>query len=144
MPAVQLGIDNLLATQPDWLRSVRIGLLANQASVDNRLRHTQNRLLEAGANLTAIFAPQHGYLGEQQANMIESDDFIDKHLFSRSQEDFAVIPNGVSAIPQMIDGQAFFFGWQTITGDFEAFKAARRAHLGDGVLMRAETISVQL
>jgi len=44
----------------------------------------------------------------------------------------------------MIDGQAFFFGWQTITGDFEAFKAARRAHLGDGVLMRAETISVQL
>ena len=71
-------------------------------------------------------------------------DFIDKHLFSRSPEDFAVIPNGVSAIPQMIDGQAFFFGWQTITGDFEAFKAARRAHLGDGVLMRAETISVQL
>jgi uncharacterized protein YbbC (DUF1343 family) len=80
MAAVQLGIDNLLASQPDWLRSARIGLLANQASVDNRLRHTQNRLLEAGANLTAIFAPQHGYLGEQQANMIESDNFIDKHL----------------------------------------------------------------
>jgi uncharacterized protein YbbC (DUF1343 family) len=80
MAAVQLGIDNLLATQPDWLRSARIGLLANQASVDNRLRHTQNRLLEAGANLTAIFAPQHGYLGEQQANMVESDDFTDKHL----------------------------------------------------------------
>ncbi len=80
MAAVQLGIDNLLASLPDWLQKARIGLLANQASVDNRLRHTQNRLLEAGANLTAIFAPQHGYLGEQQANMIESDDFIDKHL----------------------------------------------------------------
>ena len=80
MAAVQLGIDNLLASQPDWLRNARIGLLANQASVDNRLRHSQNRLLETGANLTAIFAPQHGYLGEQQANMIESDDFIDKHL----------------------------------------------------------------
>ena len=50
MAAVQLGIDNLLASQPDWLRSARIGLLANQASVDNRLHHTQNRLLEAGAN----------------------------------------------------------------------------------------------
>jgi uncharacterized protein YbbC (DUF1343 family) len=80
MATVQLGIDNLLTSQPDWLRSARIGLLANQASVNNRLRHTQNRLLEAGANLTAVFAPQHGYLGEQQANMIESDDFIDKHL----------------------------------------------------------------
>lgn len=71
-------------------------------------------------------------------------DFIDKHLYSRSPEDFAVIPNGVSAIPQTIDGQEFFFGWQTITGDFEVFKAARREQLGDGILMRAETISVSL
>lgn len=80
MAAVQLGIDNLLASQPDWLQSARIGLLANQASVDNHLRHTQDRLLKAGTNLTAVFAPQHGYLGEQQANMIESDDYTDKHL----------------------------------------------------------------
>ena len=71
-------------------------------------------------------------------------DFIDAHLFSKSAETFAVIPNGFSAIPQMIDGQEFFFGWQTITGDFESFKAARKKQLGDGVLMRAETISLSL
>jgi glutathione synthase/RimK-type ligase-like ATP-grasp enzyme len=71
-------------------------------------------------------------------------DFIDAHLFSKSAETFAVIPNGFSAIPQMIDGQEFFFGWQTITGDFESFKAAREKQLGDGVLMRAETISLSL
>ena len=71
-------------------------------------------------------------------------DFIDTHLFSRSLEAFAVIPNGFSAIPQVIDGQTFYFGWQTIAGDFEAFKQARKEQLGDGVLMRAETISVVL
>ena len=69
-------------------------------------------------------------------------DFIDKHLYSRSLENFAVIPNGASAIPQTVDGQEFFFCWQTITGDFEAFKIARREQLGDGVLMRAETITI--
>lgn len=71
-------------------------------------------------------------------------DFIDQYLFSRSKAGFAVIPNGVSAIAQVIDNQEYFFGWQTITGDFEAFKAARSEQLGDGVLMRAETISVVL
>ena len=69
-------------------------------------------------------------------------DFIDKHLYSRSLENFAVIPIGASAIPQIVDGQEFFFCWQTITGDFEAFKIARRERLGDGVLMRAETITI--
>ncbi len=80
MASVQLGIDNLLVTQPAWLKTARIGLLANQASVDGSLRRSRDRLLEAGARITALFAPQHGYFGEQQANMIESDDFIDQRL----------------------------------------------------------------
>jgi uncharacterized protein YbbC (DUF1343 family) len=80
MARVQLGIDNLLDMQPSWLRTSRIGLLVNQASVDSNLRHTRDRLVEAGAKLTALYAPQHGYFGEQQANMIESDHFIDEQL----------------------------------------------------------------
>ena len=80
MASVELGIDTLLTSRPAWLKNARVGLLANQASVDGRLRHTRDRLLEAGVKLTAIFAPQHGYFGEQQANMIESDDFIDEYL----------------------------------------------------------------
>jgi uncharacterized protein YbbC (DUF1343 family) len=80
MARVQLGIDNLLDMQPTWLRTARIGLLVNQASVDSNLNHTRDRLVEADAKLTALFAPQHGYFGEQQANMIESDHFIDEQL----------------------------------------------------------------
>ena len=57
MAAVQLGIDNLLATQPAWLKTARIGLLANQASVDHRLRLSRDRLLAAGVRITAFFAP---------------------------------------------------------------------------------------
>ena len=79
MATVQLGIENLLASQPRWLRTARLGLLANQASVDGSLQHIRDRLLEVGVNLTALFAPQHGYFGELQANMIESDDFADEH-----------------------------------------------------------------
>jgi hypothetical protein len=43
----------------------------------------------------------------------------------------------------MDDGE-YYFSWQVIAGDFEAFKQARRDQLGDGALMRAETISVVL
>lgn len=80
MASVHLGIDNLLSSQPAWLQSARLGLLANQASVDGHLRHTRDRLLDANVNLTAIFAPQHGYFGELQANMVESDHFVDDQL----------------------------------------------------------------
>lgn len=72
-------------------------------------------------------------------------DFFESHLFSReSTADFNVIPVGFSAIEQEIEGQKFYFSWQVIAGDFEAFKIARRDDLGDGVLERAETISVEL
>jgi len=80
MATVQLGIDTLLASDPSWLRKARVGLLANQASVDGTIRHTRDRLLQAGVRLTALFAPQHGYFGELQANMIESDDAVDGEL----------------------------------------------------------------
>ncbi|MGD8530960.1 MAG: DUF1343 domain-containing protein, partial [Syntrophobacterales bacterium] len=80
MASVHLGIDNLLSSQPAWLQTARLGLLANQASVDGHLRHTRDRLLDAKVNLTAIFAPQHGYFGELQANMVESDHFVDDQL----------------------------------------------------------------
>jgi len=60
MAAVQLGIDSLLSSDPSWLRTARVGLLANQASVDSTIRHTRDRLLQAGVRLTALFAPSTG------------------------------------------------------------------------------------
>jgi hypothetical protein len=69
-------------------------------------------------------------------------DFIDRHLWTETKEPFAMIPLGFSPIPQVIDGVNHYLTWQVVPGDFEAFKQVRRDELGDGALMRAESISL--
>ena len=77
-------------------------------------------------------------------------DFIDRHLYEGPNGGgvpdgaFRTIPLGCSPIPQSIDGEDFFFSWQVIAGDFEAFKQARRDELGPGALDRADAISLVL
>ena len=64
--------------------------------------------------------------------------------FRAKNADFSIIPLGASAIPQTVDGVEHFFAWQIVVGDFESFKIRRAAELGDGALMRADSISVVL
>ena len=49
------------------------GLLAHQASLDPQFVHTAQRLIDHDYDLKVLFAPQHGYAGYTQANMIEVD-----------------------------------------------------------------------
>jgi uncharacterized protein YbbC (DUF1343 family) len=68
---VTLGIDRALAS--GRLDGLRVGLVANPASVDINLRHTADRLLDApGVTLAALFGPQHGFHASAQDNMIET------------------------------------------------------------------------
>ncbi len=70
---VQTGLERCLADPPAVLRGAAFGLLMNQASVDSQGRYACDRLAERfPGRLRAIFSPQHGLWGEQQANMIES------------------------------------------------------------------------
>src|SRR5262245_40660378 len=72
-PVVQTGLERCLAEPPKTLRRRRFGLLMNQASVDHRLRYACDLLAEKfPGQLIALFSPQHGLWGEEQANMIES------------------------------------------------------------------------
>lgn len=81
MQRVILGIEQLKAFHPPWLREARIGLLVNQASLDSSSRHTKDIVAElAGGNLKALFSPQHGIKGEAQANMVETEDDVDPVL----------------------------------------------------------------
>ena len=48
------------------LRGRRVGLLAHPASVDRELRHAETLLPQAGAQLAALFGPEHGYSGQAQ------------------------------------------------------------------------------
>ncbi len=77
MGKVQLGIEKLLTSPPCWLEEKRIGLLTNQASVNSTLHHTVDLLVQSyPKTIKALFGPQHGFRGEKQDNMVESQDFI--------------------------------------------------------------------
>ena len=67
--SVRTGLDLLAAGEPDALRLVRgsrVGLVAHPASVDARLRHAIAVLADAGAEVVALFGPEHGFAGQAQ------------------------------------------------------------------------------
>ena len=72
----------------------RLGLLANQASVDSRLDSARDVISRRfPGQLKALFGPQHGYGGEDQDNMVETQDSMDPaldlpvlSLYSQSRE----------------------------------------------------------
>lgn len=81
MAGIATGLDQF--RQEFWkrLRGQSLGLLANQASVDSNLRNAKDvisRLLPG--QLRVLFGPQHGFTGEDQDNMVETDDFVDPEL----------------------------------------------------------------
>jgi uncharacterized protein YbbC (DUF1343 family) len=81
MKQVILGIQQLKAAPPPWLRQARLGLLCNQASIDSSSRPSSHIIAElAGKNLQALFSPQHGIIGQAQANMVETEDTLDPDL----------------------------------------------------------------
>ena len=80
MPALQSGLDRLLAT-PELrrpLRGRRLALLAHPASVTADLTHALDALAALpDLRITAAFGPQHGLRGDKQDNMVESPEFLD-------------------------------------------------------------------
>jgi uncharacterized protein YbbC (DUF1343 family) len=89
---MKLGSEILLASSR--LNGLRVGVLANPASVDHEFRHIAD-LLAASPDfkLTAIFGPQHGFRSDLQDNMIETPHVKDpKHgvpifsLYSETRE----------------------------------------------------------
>lgn len=75
MTGIRIGLEVLSAHPPAEVRERRLGLLMNQASVDQHMRYACDVIAEAcPGQLKRLFSPQHGFWGEQQANMIESPD----------------------------------------------------------------------
>lgn len=74
-----LGSERLIASPR--LKGLRVGVLANPASIDHGFGHVVNRLGQApDCTLAAIFGPQHGYQSTLQDNMIETPHANDKRL----------------------------------------------------------------
>jgi uncharacterized protein YbbC (DUF1343 family) len=74
-----LGSERLVTSSR--LNGLRVGVLANPASIDHGFGHVVDRLGQsADYTLAAIFGPQHGYQSNLQDNMIESPHAKDKRL----------------------------------------------------------------
>ncbi len=80
-PKVKTGLEVFLRSRIDAVNHLRIGLLCNQASVNSQLQSAVDLFADKfGQRLTAIFTPQHGFWGEEQANMIETQHSVHRRL----------------------------------------------------------------
>ncbi len=69
MTSVQTGLDRIASDDSDAVRLVRgrkVGLLGHAASVDRELRAASAVLAAAGAEVCALFGPEHGFAGAAQ------------------------------------------------------------------------------
>ncbi len=70
---IVLGIERLCEEHADLIKGTKVGLVCNQASVDQELRHSADVLKSVeGVQLTTLFGPQHGIRGDVQDNMVET------------------------------------------------------------------------
>ena len=94
-----LGSERLLASPR--LNGLRVGVLANPASIDHGYGHVVDRLGEAtNCTLAAIFGPQHGYQSNLQDNMIETPHAKDAR---RSVPIFSLYSETREPTPDMLD-----------------------------------------
>ena len=73
MSGIITGLDRLELEGHPGLEGRRLGLLANQASLNRRLESARDVLSRLyPGQLKALFGPQHGFGGEDQDNMVET------------------------------------------------------------------------
>ena len=81
MDTVLTGLDRFRDTYWEKLKGDKLGLLANQASLDSRLSSAKQVVVQLlPGQLKALFGPQHGYGGEDQDNMVETSHSYDREL----------------------------------------------------------------
>ena len=101
---MRLGSDVLLTSTR--LRGLRVGVVANPASIDHEFRHIVDRVAAAeGVTLAAIFGPQHGFNADLQDDMIETAHAEDGarripiySLYSETREPTSEMLGGLDAL----------------------------------------------
>lgn len=96
---MRLGSERLIASSR--LQGLRVGVLANPASIDHDFVHVVDRLSAApNCTLAAIFGPQHGFQSDLQDNMIESPHAKDQR---RNVPIFSLYSETREPTPEMIE-----------------------------------------
>ncbi|MBW3542944.1 MAG: DUF1343 domain-containing protein [Planctomycetes bacterium] len=135
--SLAIGLECCLESPLPVLRSGRFGLLMNQASIDRRCRPACDVLAEAfPGRLQALFSPQHGLWGQEQANMVESPH--ERHpvlgvpvysLYSETRRPLAHMLAGLDALVvdlADVGTRVYTFAW-TVAGCLEAAAEANVA-----------------
>lgn len=106
MRRVRTALDRLAAGDPEpvgCVRGRRIGLVAHPASIDARFRHARDVLVEAGADIRALFGPEHGYAGEAQ-DMIGVEAAQDPVTGAPIHSLYGDDPSSLSPRPEHLEG----------------------------------------
>ncbi len=81
MATVATGLDQFEEKHWKRLKGQTLGLLSNQASVDHNLKNAKDAISALlPGHLKVLFGPQHGSRGEDQDNMVETEDYFDPEL----------------------------------------------------------------
>jgi len=81
MATVATGLDQFEEKHWKRLKGQTLGLLSNQASVDHNLKNAKDAISALlPGHLKVLFGPQHGFRGEDQDNMVETEDYFDPEL----------------------------------------------------------------
>lgn len=108
MRTVLTGLQKIADSDPDALFHIRgkVGLLAHPASVDQDLVHAREVLLAAGADLRALFGPEHGFGGEAQDMIGVGDAEIDgvpiHSLYGASEETLSPKPEHLEGLDVVV------------------------------------------
>ena len=93
MTGVRTGLDRVADGDSKAVQLIagrNIGLLAHAASVDRALRPAATVLREAGARISALFGPEHGFAGAAQDMVgVDSDDGPEVPVYSLYGDDAA-------------------------------------------------------
>lgn len=64
--SIQTGLDILVKEGFKRFKGLRVGILANQASVDKNINHLVDLAVKNNMNVQKLFAPEHGFSGAMQ------------------------------------------------------------------------------
>jgi uncharacterized protein YbbC (DUF1343 family) len=103
LTVVQTGLDRIASDDSDAVRLVRgrkVGLLGHAASVDRELRAAPAVLTAVGAEVSALFGPEHGFAGAAQ-DMVGVENIVSQlPVYSLYGDD----PEDLSPKPEWLDG----------------------------------------
>ncbi len=146
-PQVKIGLENLLENHLDLIQGKKLGVLANQTSVDSKGRHIVELLSEHSQIVTVLFGPEHGFMGNVEDGALVGDVvYGDIRLYSLYDEYLTPTPRMLKDVDVLVyDIQDVGVKFYTfISNLFLAMHAARRDSIPILVLDRPNPINAEI